>query len=354
MANHPTTTQEPDEIDLFELVAALWAQKFLIIGIALIAGACAAAFAFLSKPVYEARVYLEPPTLNGIADFNYGRTRDADLTPYTISDVYSVFTRNLQGESLRRAFFNEVYLPSLSDSERAGSQDALYSDYLNSLTIGGPTKDQPDRYSVAVQRADPNQATDWVKAFIARAGAASEKEMITNVTREASVRARNLAEQISILQETEGKVRTDAIVRLKEALSVAQAIGLENPPIIAGNVAAEVSATMDGQLTYMRGSKALNAEIKNLQERKTDDPFIANLRALQIKRSFFQALQVNSTDVSVYRQDGSIEVPDRPIKPKKAMIIVGGLIAGVILGMLVGLVRFFLTRRRLAAVTRLG
>lgn len=347
MANPPMSTQASDEIDLFELVAALWAQKVLIISTALIVGIGAAAFAFLSKPVYEARVYLQPPTLNGIADFNYGRTRDAELTPYTISDVYSVFTRNLQGESLRRSFFNDVYLPSLTEAERAGSQDALYSNYLNTLTIGTPTKELPERYSVVVQGDDPAQATDWVKAFAALAGAASEKEMITNVTREASVRARNLAQQISILQETEGKVRTDSITRLKEALSVAHAIGLENPPIITGNVAAEVSATMDGQLTYMRGSKALIAEIKNLEERQTDDPFISNLRALQIKRSFFQSLQVNPEEVSVYRLDGPIEVPDRPIKPKKAMIIIAGLIGGGILGILIGLVRFFVTKRRL-------
>lgn len=346
---HPTTMQQSDEIDLFELVGALWAQKLLIVSVALVVTLAAAAYAFLSKPVYEARVFLQPPTLNGIADFNYGRTRDAELNPYSIGEVYSVFTRNLQGESLRRAFFNEVYLPSLSESERAGSRDLLYTNYLNTLTIGTPTKEQPDRYSVAVQSDDPVEATDWIKDFVARAGAAAEKEMITNVTREAEVRARNLSQQISILQETEGKVRTDSITRLKEALSVAQAIGLENPPIISGNVAAEVSATMDGQLTYMRGSKALIAEIKNLQERQTDDPFIANLRALQIKRSLFQALQVNPENVSVYRRDGPIEVPDRPLKPKKAMIIIGGFVGGGIVGVLICLIRLFVSKRRKAA-----
>lgn len=346
MVNYPSTVREPDEIDLFELVAAIWAQKFLIVSVAVIASLGATAFAFLSKPVYEARVYLQPPTLNGIADFNYGRTRDAELTPYTINDVYAVFTRNLQGESLRRAFFVDIYLPSLSASERAGSQDALYANYLKTLTVGLPTKELPDRYSVAVQADDPAMATGWVKAFIARAGAASEKEMITNVTREAEVRARNLTQQISILQEAEDKVRNDSITQLKEALSVAQAIGLEKPPIISGNVAAEISAAMDGQLTYMRGTKAISAEIKNLQDRKTNDPFIANLRALQVKRSFYQALQVSPENVSVYRQDGPIEIPDRPIKPKKGLIITAGLIGGGALGVLFGLVRFFIAKRR--------
>lgn len=346
MVNHPSTAREADEIDLFELVAAVWAQKALIIGCIVVATGVAAAYAFLSKPVYEARLYLQPPTLNDIADFNYGRTREAELTPYTIGDVYSVFTRNLQGESLRRAFFTDVYLPSLSEEQRQGSQDALYSDYLNTLTIGGPTKDLPDRYSVAVYGSDPTQATAWVKAFADKAGAQAETEMITNVEREGEVRARNIGQQITTLQETETRVRTDAISRLKEALNVAQAIGLENPPIITGSVAEEVSAVMDGQLTYMRGTKALNAEIKNLEERKTDDPFIANLRALQIKQSFYQALQVSPDTVAVFRQDGPINVPDRPIKPRKGLILVGGVIAGGILGLLFALGRFFIAQRR--------
>lgn len=346
MANTPATTQDADEIDLFELVVALWAQKLLIIGVALVAALAAATYAFFSTPVYEARVYLQPPTLNGIADFNYGRTTDSELTPFTINDVYEVFTRNLQSESLRRTFFNEVYLPSLPASERGGSQDILYAGFLGTLAIGLPSKEQPDRYSVIVQGEDPAQITNWVKDFAARAGAAAEKEMISNATREAEVRARNLGQQISTLQETESRIRQDSITRLREALTVAEAIGLQNPPIISGNLSAEISAGMDGQLTYMRGSKALKAEIQNLESRKSDDPFIGRLRTLQIKQSFYTDLTVSPDTVSVYRQDGPIEQPDRPIKPKKGLIILLGLVLGGMLGFMIALVRYFVRARK--------
>lgn len=339
MANNPATMQGANEINLFELIVALWAQKFLIISVTLIVTLAAAMYAFFSKPIYEARVYLQPPTLNGIADFNYGRTKNAELTPFTIKDVYEVFTRNLQSESLRRSFFNEVYLPSLPASERGGSQDALYSSFLRALAIGFPTKEQPDRYSVIVEGEDPAQVTAWIKTFIERAGAAAEKEMISNTTREAEVRARNFGQQISTLQETESRIRQDSITRLREALTIAEAIGLQNPPIITGNLSAEVSAAMDGQLTYMRGSKALKAEIDNLQNRKSDDPFIEKLRALQIKQSFYNDLKVSPDTVSVYRQDGPIEQPDRPTKPKKGLIILLGLVLGSMLGFMIALVR---------------
>ncbi|MEA9994847.1 Wzz/FepE/Etk N-terminal domain-containing protein [Pseudomonas sp. 10B1] len=338
--------QDADEIDLFELMSAVWKQKIIVVFLVMLSVLTAAAYAFLSKPIYEARIFLQPPTLNGIADFNYGRTRDAELTPFAVKDVYQVFVRNLQSESLRRAFFAEVYLPSLPESKRNGSQDVLYSDYLNELTIDLPTKDQPDRYSISVQSRDPVQATDWVKVFAARAGDAAESEMLKNVEREAEVRARNLGQQIATLQKTADKVREDSITQLREALKVAQAIHLKEPPIISGNVLAEVSATMNGQLTYMRGTQALEAEIKNLEERKSNDPFIDSLRALQIKQSFYKDLQVSHDRVSVYLLDGTVEQPDRPIKPKKGLIIALGVILGIALGVLVALIRHFVLIRK--------
>jgi chain length determinant protein (polysaccharide antigen chain regulator) len=346
MTNDPSTKPGSDEIDFFELMRSLWAQKVMILCTTLVVALGVTAYAFVSKPVYEARVYLLPPTLNGIADFNYGRTKDLELTPYTVKDVYDVFIRNLQSEALHRAFFLEVYLPSLSEVDRKGSQDLLYSKYLKKLTIGLPSKEQPDRYSVSVQDNDPARATEWVKTFTANAGIASKSEVITNVTREAEVRARNIGQQISILRQTENGVRSDSISRLQEALKVAQSIGLEEPPIIAGNVAAEVTATMDGQLTYMRGTKALSAEIKNLQDRKSNDPFIKNLRMLEIKKFFYEDLQIDSSRVSVFRQDGSIEVPDEPIRPKKMLYIGLAVIGGLLLGLLIGLVRYLWSLRR--------
>ncbi|MDF9774460.1 LPS O-antigen chain length determinant protein WzzB [Pseudomonas baetica] len=346
MTNDPSTKPRSDEIDFFELMRSLWTQKAMILCTTLIVALAVTVYAFVSKPVYEARVYLLPPTLNGIADFNYGRTKDLELTPYTVKDVYDVFIRNLQSEALRRAFFLEVYLPSLSEADRKGSQDLLYSKYLKKLTIGLPSKEQPDRYSVSAQDNDPARATEWLKTFTTNAGIASKSEVITNVTREAEVRARNIGQQISILRQTENGVRNDSISRLQEALKVAQSIGLEDPPIIAGNVAAEVTATMDGQLTYMRGTKALSAEIKNLQDRKSNDPFIKNLRMLEIKKFSYEDLQIDPSRVSVFRQDGSIEVPDEPIRPKKMLYIGLAVIGGLLLGLLIGLVRYLWSRRK--------
>lgn len=111
-------------------------QKWLIVLVALVFAASAASYAFFSTPIYEARIAVFPPALSDVAGFSLGRvggsaeSGGAGLKPFSVSDVYAVFTRNLQSERSLRQFFREVYLPSLSEAQRSGSQDGLYKNLM--------------------------------------------------------------------------------------------------------------------------------------------------------------------------------------------------------------------------------
>jgi chain length determinant protein (polysaccharide antigen chain regulator) len=337
MQDNRIAVRDEDEIDLIALARGLWAQKWLIIAITLLVTAGAAAYAFLSKPVYEAKLFIMPPTQNGIAELNYGRGKSTELETYSIKEVYDVFARNLQGESLRQTFFNKIYLPSLDELQRKGALDRLYDRFSRQLVIKGPGKDTPDRFSVSVQLGDPEKATEWAKAYVARASEAAEAELIKNVTTEASVRARNLEQRIMSLRETAQRVREDRIQQLREALIIAEAIGLTTPNINS-SAAVDITVNTGNKMDYQRGSKALAAEIKALESRASDDAFIADLRKLQMRYNFYRKLNIDSEKISVYRQDGSVEVPMSPIKPKKGLIIVLGFFAGLMLGAFVALI----------------
>ncbi|NWL19520.1 LPS O-antigen chain length determinant protein WzzB [Pseudomonas umsongensis] len=346
MRNNRAEPRPNDEVDLIEVIQGLWLQKWLILAIVTLFTLVGGAYAFLSKPVYEARAFVIPPTQKDIADLNYGRTIESELAPYSVKSVYEVFLRNLQAESLRRAFFEEYYLPSLNETERAGSHDGLYQRFSKELSIALADKSSPDRFLLTMQNNDPAKAEEWAKAYIEKARILAVREMVENVNREAEVRARNLAQQISALRENGERVREDLITQLREALRIAEAVGLEKPPIINGNLSGEVSANMSGELTYIRGSKALQAEIKNIEERKLDDPFIKNLRALQMKYSFYKDLSVKPDDVAVFRVDGPIESPDKPVKPKKALVLAVAVLLGGVIGVFVALFRILYRRNR--------
>jgi len=345
MPNNRIETQGADEIDLIALARGLWGQKWLILAVTLLVTAGAAAYAYLSKPVYQAQLFIMPPTQNGIAELNYGRGKSTELDPYSIKHVYDVFARNLQGESLRQTFFNEVHLPSLDESQRKGALDRLYERFSRELIIKGPGKDTPDRYSVTVQGGDPVRATEWAKAYVARASEAAESELIKNVTAEAAVRARNLEQRIVGLRETAQRIREDRIQQLREALKIAEAIGLTSPSINS-TAAVDITVETGNKMDYQRGSKALAAEVKALESRASDDAFISDLRSLQMRYSFYRKLNIDPDSISVYRQDGSVEVPQSPIKPRKALILLLGIVAGGMLGSFMALIRFAVIRSR--------
>jgi chain length determinant protein (polysaccharide antigen chain regulator) len=339
------TRPAANEIDLVELFQKLWARKWIIAAVTLVITAVAAAYAFLSTPIYRAQVSVVSPSLSDIAGFNLARNRSIGLEPFKVEDVYRVFTRNLQSDQTKRRFYREVYLPSLPDSEKTGSQDAMYQLFLGRLSIATPPTAQPDRFGVSIEGSDPAEAADWVERYIHDVEQRSVQEMLQNAQSEIDVRGRNVSQQIETLRESARVRREDRSVQLEEALRVAEAIGLENPPVIAGQMNDQLSAIMEGNLTYMRGAKALRAEIEGLKRRQSDDPFVPELRELQEQFNLYSALHIDASRVAVYRLDGAIETPDQPIKPKKALILALGAVLGVMLGVFVALVLVLVRRK---------
>ncbi|VVN12442.1 ECA polysaccharide chain length modulation protein [Pseudomonas fluorescens] len=279
-----------------------------------------------------------PPSQSDISNFNYGRMKESELAPFTVKEVYDIYTRYLQAESLRLDFFSNVYVPSLPSDEQKKSRDALYSKFSEVLRVIPPLREGSDRFAVVVQTSNPQKAKEWVAEYVVRAGELAKNEMIKNVSIESEVRARNLEQQISSAREKSSKARDDSIVRLSEALQIAESIGLERPPSITVSQSV-IAGGEAGQLTYMRGSKALKAEIESLQARGSDDPFTDRLRDLQERYNFFKSLKTEPASVSVYRQDGVVELPDSPVKPNKTLILVLGVIAGLMSGVAFVLLR---------------
>jgi chain length determinant protein (polysaccharide antigen chain regulator) len=182
-------------------------------------------------------------------------------------------------------------------------------------------------------------AAQWVAQYAQMASDWAKRDLSKDLRADAVSTANNLERQIKGARETARNLREDQIIRLSEALNVAKTIGLDKPPLISNTLVTEVSAGMDGSLTYMRGAKALESEIDNLRKRQSDDPFVKDLRERQETMNFYRDLQLNTEAVQVYRQDGAIEVPDRPIKPKKSLIVMLGTVAGLLLGVCLALYR---------------
>lgn len=327
------------EINLVELVRGVWRQKVWAVALGVPIFIAGVAYALLAKPEYEAKLFIQPPSQNDIAQLNYGRGGDTGLGAWGVKDVYEIYLRALLSESVRNRFFRSVYLPSLSENERNNSRDMLYRDFDKVLKVALAAKDTPTRYVVKAYVEDPQQAAQWVSVYTDMAADHAKHELLKSSRSEMLVMADNIERQITSARASARKEREDEIARLKESLIVAKSIGLKKPPLISGALSTEVSAGMTGSLNYMRGSEALEMEIANLQSRPSDDPFISGLRKKQEALVFYRNLRVDPAIVSVYQQDGVVEQPDSPIKPKRVLIVVLTALMAAILGVFVALMR---------------
>lgn len=341
-----------DEIDLRELFAKMWAERLLILLVTLVIGAGAAVYAFLAKPMYEAKSSLLPPRQSDIAAYNLGR-KTASLPNFKVEDVYDIFTRNLTSEAASRSFFRDVYLPSLDIDERQVAQDKLWKRFNVQLYAKAPdVKTRPEYFEVRVEHKDPELAAQWSNLYVERAAELARSDMQQNVKQEIDTRVQEIERHIEVIRKAALKQREDRIARLKEALVVADEVGMEAPQVTPGRTASDgdLSSFVDGSLMYMRGAKAIRAELQVLQARQSDDPFLAELRGLQNQLVFLKGIEVRPDNVAVFTLDSAAEVPETPIKPKKPLILALGVILGGMLGVFIALVRCMM--RKTPTVTR--
>lgn len=345
MLKASSNLQREEEVDFITLIIDLWAQKVLIGGVAAVVAISVCIYVYLSTltPVYESKVYLLPPTQSSIAGFNSGRDQDdPDLKPLTVKGIYAAFTRTVESEAFRQKFFKEVYLPSgLHDNDKT-SVDKSYGVFSQQLDVSAD-KGDVKRYIVSFRGPNSESSIFWAKRFVEQATESAKSELIFNSKQEISVRLYDLGKKISSLREVAQKSREDRVAQLAEALSTAEAIGLNSPQLLPNTLIA-ISGFTDDRLAYQRGSKALKAEIETLRARQSDDAFIPGLRELQAKYDDLSKVTTDRERISVNRQDGDIATSNVQKTAKNAIIVLGGVLFGLLLGLFIALIRVFVLR----------
>lgn len=356
--------RDAGDMDLFELCSNLWEEKWLIVAATVLGLLLALVYLFVATPVYKTEATVIPPRQSDIAGFNLGRLSisvaqrspqgdSSSVTPlpeYTVDHVYSVFKRNLFSTALRNRFFEQHYLPFLNVDieQQPAARDQLLKGFSETLFIRQPNqRERPDYYEVTVELGDPDTAAHWANEYVKFAAELATNEMIENVISEIGTRSRVAETRINSLRAFARQQRQDRIARLKEALSIASALGIESPQVTVGRASAdsELAAFVEGDLMYMRGTKALQAELNMLENRQNDDPFIRELRSLENQLEILKGITIDETNVGVFTLDGVAEVPETPIKPNRLFVLVTAVLLGGILGIAVAFVRISISGR---------
>lgn len=338
--DHPTPS---DELSLHSLLWALRQQWMTVLACAA-AGLLLAILALLViQPRFQVQVYLDKPYDNEITELNIGRSSATGLAQYTNESVFAYFLQRLNTEEARQRFFQETYLPAQARApESAAARQALYTHMLrNVLTVSPPSPRGRSLHSLQIIAPSGEESAVWAKSFLNQVAQDASHSLAQDAENSVALLISNTERELKEQLLTTAKVRQDRLAQLDEALKVAQAVGIRDPQMTAVQAPRQdgMASFIDGSRLYARGTKSLQAEIDVLKSREDDTPFVEGLRAAQAKLSQLREIEPQKRQFKIFHVDGELLAPEKPIFPKKSLVLSMGLVLGLLLGVVAAIWR---------------
>lgn len=324
MSQAPNIRQQNDEIDLGELIRALWARKRLIVGVTAVVTLIAVAYALLATKYYKTQSVVRPVAMNVLDELNASGVYT--LTP---DEALQRVGSGISSYEYRLAFYRkhqDLFGPD------AISDDQTFEQGLNQInedfailrpdpkkTDGGfPYVGLAYTYPWGVKGADvvnglieyvieqervaiakdvevviQNRLTKLEQRMAAERAAyqAGKQAKIAELEEADDLKTARLNDELAALRKQLRTRRDNRIAQLNEAILIAKSLGIEKPstPSALGET---VQAPASGNVIrtevnnqqiplYFMGSEALEAERSALQKRRSDDftePRIAEIQ----------------------------------------------------------------------------
>ncbi|WP_075803802.1 Wzz/FepE/Etk N-terminal domain-containing protein [Pseudomonas putida] len=220
------------------------------------------------------------------------------------------------------------------------------------------------------------------KIDAARANYQMDKEArIAALTEADDVKRARLQDELSALRMQLKLLRADRVAVLSEAISVARSLGIRKPatqsslaeeamPGSGSVIKTEVNSqqaplyfmgtdALEAELATLRARKSddfvtartseiakelqmlqVNREVEGLKARLNEDLFLDNVQPLHAEAARLQSLSTDFSQVQLVSIDQRALPSESPVKPRRALIVLAGLITGLGLGLLVAFARF--------------
>ncbi|MDT8466009.1 Wzz/FepE/Etk N-terminal domain-containing protein [Alcaligenes nematophilus] len=335
----------PSSVDqgptIFDVLDALRNNKLPVILLSLAGIICAAAYLVIAEPRFRAHSTLTPPTPTDLVHFNTairslgpeidnilneqpgeaGKQHLAELTPET---AFQIFTRHLNSQKTLDEFFETVYLPHLNNTALpAQEREILREQFSRDLNILNSSPNGVPTATVTLSNQDPQLAKAWTNQFVTLALQNSRAEVLQTVQSTADLEKKTTDSQITALRLFAETERQAQISRIKDAHEIALSIALEHPSS-TGNLITSYS----GDNLYLRGTKALQAQLDTLEKRQNNDPYIPTLPPLKAKLDLLSSIDSTQLSGQVATIDQPAIEPSTPYQPRTLITLAIGLLGG--------------------------
>ena len=383
--SHSPYPVHDDEIDLFELAANLWQQKWIILSITAVVTLIATVAAFMIPPTYKSEAIISETSEAALAPINRFSTSQAPS--YTISktqrenrssqqvqpthNIYAVYLKDdsltpdksfklfyktlTSADTLEAVFRESNYAKMRSglDSLNEKNTATLYEELRNNIKIK-LIKSEVPRINVTLTSHDPALAATIINDYLiplAIQKVIDDEEQA--ITAELNLEKITLMNDIQVIEQRYINTNLNRQNQLKQAIAMAEAGSITKPQLN------NISGNDSPQYLFLLGTDTLRAELAQTQStlnqyRRITDTEQSNRNAPLIPgvtEKFYRFQQLDSikpdfTHSTLVRIEQPASAPLTPEKPNKKLIMAVGLVLGVMLSVFIALIRIAIQNRK--------
>lgn len=303
---------EPEQIDLIDLLLQLWRGKWTIVIFVILSIVIAGAYLTVAKEKWTSTAVITMPDAGQIAGYTNALSVLSGDPAFKVNDI--------QQQVIGR--FGTTFSALAATLQNQEEPEKL--------TIEPSVTGQPLPLKVTYQEQSAKAAQQKLAQYIQQVDEQVAKELDhdlrTNITSRSEELAQSLATQERVAEEQKA-------LRLKQislALTVARESNIQTPQL-------QQAQSVSQDTLFLLGRPALEAMIKNEAARPlvfTDDYYKTRQRLLDIR-----TLVPDVTGVHAYRYVMKPDLPIRKDSPKRALIMVLAVLLGGMIGAAVVLAR---------------
>lgn len=302
---------EPEQIDLIDLVVQLWRGKVTIFACVIIAILLAVGYLAVAKEKWTSTAIITQPDAGQLANYSNAMNVLYGGNAPQIND--------LQANMIGR--FNSAFSAL---SETLDNQDEP-----EKLTIDASVKGQPLPLKVTYQAPTAEDAQKTLAKYIQQVDETISKEVNADLAKSITTRTSDFEQSLDAQEKVAQEQKALRIAQISQALSVAKEANIKLPQV-------QQADQVSQDTMFMLGSDALSSMVQNEATRPlalSDGYYQTRQNLLAVK-----ALKIEPDSVHAYRYVMKPTLPIRRDSPKKAItlvlaVLLGGMIgAGVVLG----------------------
>lgn len=343
MAEQPVNVTRDDEIDLFDLVDDIKNKWIWVVGSTLTFLLLAIFYCAKSEPLYQVDTVLkhvEPKELAQINQPEFANIPGHIITP---SGAFDRIRSLLVSSSLVGSYYQSLLEeadPKLlaliyDESLSVDQNEAKFAERLHFEVAKKAQEEVVQSLQVKFELEDAGLAADVLNRYIAFVVTEFTKETKETLEYQTELQKRKWNLEIEKLRTLYTINKERRITNLKEAINIASAIGQKNPVYSAETV--NVGTTPP---QFMLGETTLRTELQDILNRKSsgEDQYISGLSELLYTMSLSERVVIDWSKVKFIDVDKRAIVPNKPIKPRKSLIIALGIAGGSMFGILAALI----------------